>query len=100
VTYDTPHAGVLRRAFRKIAAEDYVPPSPIRKVSPVSHGNATTIDVKVSIDASGSVTRAQVLTKGSSLAGEAVAAAERWQFSPARKHDKPAPSEMVLHFRF
>jgi TonB family protein len=58
------------------------------------------VDVKVFIDDSGSVTRAQVLTKGSGLADEAAAAARQWQFTPARKHDKPAASEMILHFRF
>ena len=100
VTYEAPHAGVLRRAFRKIAAEDYVPPSPVHQVSPVNPGGTGTVDVKVFIDASGSVTRAQALTKGSDLSGAAVAAAQKWQFTPARKHDKPAPSEMVLHFHF
>jgi TonB-like protein len=100
VTYEAPHAGVFRRAFRKIAAEDFVPPSPVHKVSPASHGNPEAVDVKVFIDDSGSVTRAQVLTKGSGLADEAAAAARQWQFTPARKHDKPAASEMILHFRF
>jgi TonB family protein len=100
VTYETPHAGVFRRALRKIAAEDFMPPSPVQKITPVSHGNTGVVDVKVFIDESGNVTRAQALTKHSDLADEALAAARQWRFTPARKHDKPAASEMVLHFRF
>jgi outer membrane biosynthesis protein TonB len=41
-----------------------------------------------------------MLTKGSDLAAAALSAARQWQFTPARKHDKPVASEMVLHFRF
>jgi outer membrane biosynthesis protein TonB len=58
------------------------------------------VDVKVFIDESGNVSRAQVLTKGSELASVSLSAARQWQFTPARKHDKPVASEMVLHFRF
>lgn len=100
VTYEAPRAGVFRRAFRKIAAEDYVPPAPLQRVTPVSRGNTGVVDVKVFIDDSGNVTRAQMLTRHSNLADEALAAARQWRFTPARKHDKPATSEMLLHFRF
>jgi outer membrane biosynthesis protein TonB len=61
---------------------------------------AGVVDVKVFIDEWGSVSRAQVPTKGSDLATVALNAARQWQFTPARKHDKPVASEMVLHFRF
>jgi TonB family protein len=109
VSYEAPRPGVFRRALRKIEgtgdAESaaFVPPSPIRKVVPVKPADAGAearpVDVKVFIDESGNVSRAQVLTKGSDLAGAALNAARQWQFTPARKHDKPVASEMVLHFR-
>jgi TonB family protein len=109
VSYDAPHPGVLRRAFRRIEGSEvestaFVPPSPIRKVAPMKPANAGVdarpVDVKVFIDESGKVSRAQVLTKGSDFAGAALSAARQWQFTPARKHDKAVASEMVLHFRF
>lgn len=109
VTYEAPHPGVLRRAFRKIEGSEvestaFVPPSPTRKVAPMkpaSPGPDTRpVDVKVFIDESGKVTRALVLTKGSEFARAALGAALQWQFAPARKHDKAVASEMVLHFQF
>jgi len=109
VSYDPPHPGVFRRALHKIEGTEgesgaFVPPSPTRKVAPVKPADAgfqtRLVDVKVLIDESGNVTRAQILTKGSDLAAAALAAARQWQFTPARKHDKPVASEMVLHFRF
>jgi len=57
------------------------------------------VDVKVFIDESGNVTRAQALTKGGDLASAALSAARQWQFTPARKRGKPVASEMLLHFR-
>jgi hypothetical protein len=108
VSYEAPRPGVLRRALRKIegtgeAQSAFVPPSPIRKVAAVrpadSGAGAHPVDVKVFIDEAGSVTRAQVLTKGADMADAALSAARQWQFTPARKHDKPVPSEMLLHFR-
>jgi len=107
VTYEVPHAGVFRRALHKIegaeaASAAFVPPSPIRKVAPVkpAGGEAQPVDVKVFIDESGNVTRVEALTKGGRvLALAAMSAAQQWQFTPARKHGKPVPSEMLLHFR-
>lgn len=109
VSYDAPHAGVFRRALRKIEgsngdADAFTPPAPIRKVAPIkppdAEAGARAVDVRVSIDESGSITHAQVLTKGGGLAVAALSAARQWQFTPARKHHKPVASEMVLHFRF
>jgi outer membrane biosynthesis protein TonB len=109
VTYDAPRPGVFRRALHKIegagGAESsaFVPASPVRKIAlarPAEAGaDARPVDVKVFIDESGNVSRAEVLTKGSYLAGAALSAARQWQFTPARKHDKPVSSEMILHFR-
>jgi TonB family protein len=109
VSYDVPHAGVFRRALRKIEGSNgdagaFTPPAPIRKVAPVkppdAEAGARAVDVRVSIDELGGVTHAQVLTKGGGLAAAALSAARQWQFTPARKHDKAVVSEMVLHFRF
>jgi len=104
VSYEAPDAGVFRRALHKIEGTSDVPASPIKKVAPVkpadAGADARPVDVKVFIDESGNVIRAQLLTKGSDLAGTALSAARQWQFTPARKHDKPVPSEMVLHFRW
>jgi TonB family protein len=108
VSYEAPRPGVFRRALHKISgtaeSDAFVPPSPTRKVAPMKPADAgaeaRAVDVKVFIDDSGNVTRAQVLTKGSDVAGAALSAARQWQFTPARKHDKAVASEMVLHFRF
>jgi len=110
VSYETPRPGVFRRALHKIEGTGevdsaaFVPPSPIRKVAPIKPADAGaetgSVDVKVFIDDSGNVSRALALTKGNRLATlAALSAARQWQFTPARKHDKPVPSEMVLHFR-
>jgi len=110
VSYEAPRPGVFRRALHKIEGTgeaesgSFVPPSPTRKVAPLrpsdAGAEARPVDVKVFIDESGNVSRAQVLTKGSELASVSLSAARQWQFTPARKHDKPVASEMVLHFRF
>jgi hypothetical protein len=106
VSFEAPRPGVFRRALHKIEGAEsvaFVPPSPIRQVAPMKPANAAEsrpVDVKVFIDESGSVTRAQLLTKGNDLSAGALNAARQWQFTPARKHDRPVVSEMVLHFRF
>lgn len=109
VSFEPAHAGVFKRALHKIEGDQepgaFVAASPIRRVSPAKPADAggadlRPVDVKVSIDESGIVTHVQLLTKGSFWAPAAMAAARQWQFKPARKHDKPVSSEMVLHFHF
>ena len=105
VTYEAPRPGVFRRALHKIEGADsaeFAAAAPIRKVLPPKPAGeaAGEIDVKVSIDDAGNVTRAQAVTKNKELAPAALAAARQWRFTPARKHDKPVASEMLLHFRF
>lgn len=107
VTYEAPRPGVFRRALHKIEGTEgepgaFVPPSPIRRVAPMKPAlaEARLVDVKVYIDNSGAVSKAQVIGKGGDLAAAALNAARQWQFKPARKQDKPVASEMVLHFRF
>jgi len=98
VTYEQPHMGVFRRAFHKNSAD--VPASPVRKTAPPASAGTGIVDVKVSIDESGNVTHAQMLTKRSDAADQVLNAARKWRFTPALKHDKPVASEMVLHFHF
>ncbi len=110
VSYDAPRGGVFRRALHKIEGNDgaeaggFKDAVPVRKVSPVRPASvsaeAKAVDVKVSIDDAGHVNRAQLVSKNSELGAVALAAARQWQFTPARKHDRPVASEMVLHFRF
>ncbi len=100
VTWQPARNGVFRRALRKIAAEAYTPAIPVRKVAPPAAPDGGEVDVKVFIDASGNVSRAQVLTKTSPLAAAALEAARQWRFDPARRRDQPAASEMLLHFHF
>ncbi|HVN06599.1 MAG TPA: TonB family protein [Bryobacteraceae bacterium] len=110
VSYEMPHPGVLRRAIHKLSslggsdsADGTVAPVPVHQVIPPNPPDADedgAVDVKVSIDESGSVSRAQVLNRSGYLAAVSLRAARQWQFAPARKHDKPVPSEMILHFRF
>jgi len=98
VTYEQPHMGVFRRAFHKNSAD--VPASPVRKFVPPAAAGTGIVDVKVSIDESGNVTHAQMLTKRSDAADQVLNAARQWRFTPALRHDKPVASEMVLHFHF
>ncbi len=106
VTYEQPKAGVFKRAFRKIEGDgdSYVPAAPIRQVAPPKPGDTGAsgrpVDVKVFIDLAGNVSKAQAVGNGGELALAALTAARQWRFTPARKHDKPVSSEMVLHFHF
>ena len=111
VSFEPVHGSALKRALHRIStlgegetADGFVPPAPIHKVSPAippGLGQAEgSVDVKVYIDEEGNVSRAQLLTKKNELAGVSLGAARLWHFTPARKHDKPVASEMLLHFRF
>jgi TonB family protein len=63
----------------------------------------TTVDVNVSVDASGSVVKAEVAAKPGlhPLLGEtAVQAALRWKFQPAQYDGHPLPANIVLRFNF
>jgi len=111
VSYTAPHPSAFRHVLHQMThlseeapTDAFVPPSPIRKVSPTVPPGTTaaerSVDVKVYIDESGNVSRAQLLTKRSGQADSSLSAARQWQFAPARKRDKPIASEMVLHFRF
>jgi len=110
VSYEEVHPGVFRRAFHRISSlaelhssDGFVPPEPSHQVAPpvpADGSQAGMADVKVHIDESGSVSRAELLTADSAFAEASLNAARRWRFSPALKHEKPVDSEMLLHFRY
>jgi TonB family protein len=65
--------------------------------------NATAVDVKLSVDASGSVVKAVAVAKpdlNPALREEAVQAARWWKFQPASFNGHPVPAEIVVRFNF
>jgi periplasmic protein TonB len=63
----------------------------------------TIVEVKISVDASGSVVNAVATAKpGVSplLRDEAAKAARRWKFQPAEFNGHPVPAEIVVQFKF
>jgi protein TonB len=63
----------------------------------------TVVEVKISVDASGSVVNAVATAKpGVSplLRDEAAKAARRWKFQPAEFNGHPVPAEIVVQFKF
>jgi TonB family protein len=64
---------------------------------------AAQVDVKVSVDASGNVVKAEALPKPAAhplLRDAAVQAAQRWRFKSAQFDGHPVPAEMVVQFNF
>jgi TonB family protein len=86
------------------------PPVATHKVIPVVPNqlrgqlwNATVVDVKMSVDASGNVVKADVEAKAGVhplLRDEALRAAQWWKFQPARFNGHPVPAEIVVRFNF
>jgi periplasmic protein TonB len=63
----------------------------------------TVVEVKVSVDASGSVVRAEAVPKSGVhplLRDAAVQAARRWKFQPAQFNGHAVPADTVLQFTF
>ncbi len=90
---------------------DYVAPVVTRRVSPSVPANVRAllrsearVEVKVAIDETGKVVRAEAVSRtgemSAYLSQAAVNTARLWRFQPARNNGKPVPSEMVLNFRF
>ncbi|HXP45517.1 MAG TPA: TonB family protein [Candidatus Acidoferrales bacterium] len=81
----------------------------LQEVSPeVSPGSRRTItghvkvSVQVSVDTSGNVSQASLVSSGPSkyFANQALTAARRWKFTPARVNGQAIPSEWILRFQF
>jgi TonB family protein len=83
--------------------------SVLQQVLPdVSRGAQSTIQghvkvsVQVSVDATGNVSQAKLISPGPSkyFANHALAAANRWKFNPPQRDGQAAPSEWILRFQF
>ena len=89
---------------------EFHPPVAITKVMPEFPAvlrsialKSKTVEVKVTIDSHGKVTKAEpVIQKDVSnfMAAEAVRAARLWKFQPALSGDQPVSSELLLRFTF
>ena len=59
------------------------------------------MDLKASVDASGRVTRVELLSPlDEDLVKLAAYAANGWRFAPAALNDQPVSGEIILHFSF
>ena len=75
------------------------------EISPSAQGTITgriKVSIQLSVDASGKVSQAKLVSAGSStyFANHALDAARRWKFNPPQVDGQPAPSEWVLRFQF
>lgn len=90
--------------------KSYFPPVPFRKISPTFppelkgvYSKPTTVSIRVVIDKSGKVVKAEPLPQQDAhqlFVREALHAAELWRFQPAHRGDEPVASESVLRFTF
>lgn len=99
----------LRRLDRSRADDPrFVPPRPLQDVRfalPADSNPALAreerMDLKATVDASGRVTRVELLApRDENLVTLAADAASAWRFAPAQFDGRPVPSEIVLHFSF
>jgi len=107
-----PDAPVQRNSPAQAArsASEAQPPQPTHQVipplPPLLRGvlwKLTTVDVSVSVDASGNVVKAEATPKPGLhplLRDAAVQAARRWKFQPAQFNGHAVPANMVLQFNF
>jgi TonB family protein len=65
------------------------------------HGKVD-VRIKLAVDRNGNVSGASILSDGRSryFAKQALEAARKWRFHPAKTHGQPAPSTWDLHFVF
>jgi hypothetical protein len=99
----------LRKLSPSVAdGKGFVPPRPLHDIQISLPPDTSTVlmqerrmDLKASVDASGRVTRVELLfPRGKYLATLAAYNATRWRFVPAELNDHPVSSEIILHFRF
>jgi hypothetical protein len=98
----------IRKGSAVLGGKDFVPPKPIHEIQFVLPPGASPIlaerkkmDLKASVDASGRVTRVELLSpRDEELATLAGYAASHWSFSPAQLDQQAVPSEVILHFEF
>jgi hypothetical protein len=116
VSLEPTQPGIIRRGIHHVpvlnllekhnykSGTGFAPARPLREVRPrlldsTRHPN---VDVKVWIDDTGQVTKAELLSDDvePEVADVASNAAYKWAFQPARLSDRPVSSEMVMHFHF
>ena len=118
ITYEPVRPPALQRVLQKFPGlrrlqrfeegdgKEFVPPKPRHELAfllPAGTGGEAAfhkpVNLKISLDESGKVTRVEPLSKGP-MAGVAAHAALAWQFTPARWQDKPVASEVMVHLQF
>ncbi len=102
------HIPLLRRLKKQ--PQPVVPPTPLHEVHPVftaKERRALThsfpVDLRVFVSETGKVRDVELIGNGArqpELARRAIAAARRWEFTPAHSGPDRVPGEVILHFRF
>jgi TonB family protein len=102
------HIPLLRRLKKQ--PQPVVPPVPVHEVRPMitaRERHALThsfpVDIRVFVSETGKVSNVELIGNGArqpELARRAIAAARRWEFTPARSGPDRVPGEVILHFRF
>ena len=95
------NAGVKPSAGAPGEVLEQVLPEPSQKAQATIHGKVR-VQVKVHVDAAGSVTGAEFTSPGPSkyFADLALQAARRWDFAPAKVDGHAVPSEWLIVFHF
>jgi outer membrane biosynthesis protein TonB len=104
--HDVP--GLRRLDQSGASGKGFVPARPLRDIqislppdSSAALMRNMRMDLQVTVDASGRVTRVELLSpKDEDLATLAAYGASEWRFAPAKSNDRPVASEVILHFRF
>jgi TonB family protein len=97
----TENAPAVKSGIVAGTVRNQVPPEVSRGAESTIHGHVK-VSVHLSVDASGNVSEATLVSAGPSqyFAGRALAAARLWKFDPAKIDGKATPSEWVLRFQF
>lgn len=110
-TPQKPGVAAPGSSIQRSPALQYVAARPVRQTQPVLPAavrnliaSVVEVDVKVRIDETGRVVRAEPLPinepVSSSLVSAARSAAMLWRFEPARRGGQPVPSDLVLRFQY
>jgi hypothetical protein len=116
-TYEPAKPNSLQRVMHKVpglrrldpsstGGKGFVPPRPIHEIQFAFPPGASPaflqkkhMDLKASVDASGHVTRVELLSpRDEDLVKLAAYAANEWHFAPAELNDQPVPGKIILHF--
>lgn len=99
--HQNPSGGSSDDASGKGAVAERVSPELLPSAQQSIDGKVN-VSVRVDVDASGNVSKAEFDSAGPSryFARQAMQAAQRWRFKPAQADGKPVASAWILHFRF